>query len=104
MRQPHDIARVAAKLFNVPLLVLPDVATTIASNLQARFDAPIKGFNRRRSPRRRRWRVSAPYVVVDDVAVIQISGELVNRGSWITAASGLMSYSALTSALRQGKS
>lgn len=106
----HDLARVSARLFNAPLLLAPDAAVTIASNLAARLGV---------APMRPPGRISAwdddgsgggatrgeskPYEIVDGVAVIPVRGELVNRGSWLDAYSGLVSYESLCSALRSAE-
>jgi signal peptide peptidase SppA len=98
------LPRIAARLFNSPLLVLPDRATTIASNLAARFGiAPMSqpsalawGDDDDDSEDERR----KPYEIVDGVAIVPVRGELVNRGSWLDALSGLTSYEQLGADLR----
>lgn len=115
---PHDLSRVAARLFNAPLLVLPDTAVAIASNLAARLGvAPMRAPDptARRTGGRPSGRPVAsawsdeggdgdgddkPYDVADGVATISVRGELVNRGSWLDSYSGLTSYERLADALR----
>lgn len=97
------LPRIASRLFNAPLLVLPDRAMTIASNLAARFGiAPMS------TPHALAWGDDdddveddeRPYKVVDGVAIVPVRGELVNRGSWLDSFSGLTSYEQLGSNLR----
>jgi signal peptide peptidase SppA len=98
------LPRIAARVFNTPLLVLENTAATIASNLAARLGAiPLQP----PSPKASAWGDDAgeteerkPYEIVDGVAVIPVRGELVNRGSWIDAYSGLTSYERLGALLR----
>ena len=97
----NELPRIAARLFNAPLLITPNCAVLIASNLADRFGVePI------RSARPGGLSASIddddeePYVVNNGIATISVRGELVNRGSWLSAQSGLTSYEALQSALR----
>lgn len=96
----HELNRLAARLFNAPLLVLPDVAETIAENLGARFAGFEAAFPRPAnlaSPEAD----ADPYAVDNGVATIPVRGELVNRGSFMNSLSGMTSYDSLQSALRQ---
>lgn len=104
----HELARIAARLFNAPLLIAPDVAVTIASNLAERFGVmPM----RTPDPKASAWSDDdddggsddderKPYEIVDGVAVVPVRGELVNRGSWLDAFSGITSYERLSANLR----
>lgn len=100
----HELARIAARLFNTPLLVLPDTAETIASNLAGRLgiepmqapDPKALSFGAKSDEEAER----KPYKVQDGIAVIPVRGELVNRGSWMDAFSGLTAYETLSSSLR----
>jgi signal peptide peptidase SppA len=100
----HELTRLSARLFNCPLLVLPDVAETIAENLGDRFAAagPFRPVNvpggEPEGPD------DDPYTVDGGIATIPVRGELVNRGSWLSSQSGLTSYETLQSALRQAAS
>lgn len=106
----HHLARVAARLFNAPLLVIPGVAETIASNLSARFGvepmvapsatlAKAKTFGDDIVVSSASDDDRKPYDVIEGVAVVSIRGELVNRGSWLDAYSGLASYEAIANAV-----
>lgn len=100
----HDLARIRARLFNAPLLVLPDTAVAIASNLASRLGIePMQPPD----PKALAWGEDddedserKPYKVQDGIAVIPVRGELVNRGSWMDAYSGLTAYETLSSSLR----
>ena len=111
------LPRIAGRLFNAPLLVLPETALTVAANLSDRLGVDMDGVE---GPAGARGEVlrpgafalgrsrsddedDAPYSIHDGVATIPIHGELVNRGSWLDAYSGLVSYDGLTAALRQAE-
>jgi signal peptide peptidase SppA len=112
------VARVAARLFNTPLLLTPDTAAVIAGSLSERFDVePLADFAGARNigaggfdasrfvgaPRERALdsgETATPYKLKDGVALIGLRGELVNRGAWIGASSGLTSYEGLAESLR----
>jgi signal peptide peptidase SppA len=96
----RELARIASRIFNAPLLITPDAAATIAAALGARLaglepakasvalfddDAPSE---------------DEPYAIADRVAIVPVRGELVNRGSWLASASGLTAYEALTAKLK----
>lgn len=104
-------ARIAARAFNTPLLVEPTKAVAFLSGLGPRIlgrqiemeegtDTPESTAS---LPARAsilagglldedRLRGSAPYPVVDGIAVIEIAGVLIHRGSWIGQSSGQTSY------------
>lgn len=104
-------ARIAARAFNTPLLVDPSKAMAFLSGLGPRIlgrqveladgvDAPegktvlparasILGGN---LTERMQHHGDVPYPIVDGVAVIEISGVLIHRGSWIGQSSGQTSY------------
>lgn len=96
---PHDLSRLEAIVFNTPLCVTADRAELIASNLAERF-----GIEPMKPPTALSFEGSKgndkPYSVVDSVATIAIHGELVNRGSWLSSVSGMVSYDGLAKALR----
>ena len=104
-------ARIAARAFNTPLLVEPSKAMAFLSGLGPRIlgrrvdmvdsdDAPdgTAALPARASilagnlAERLRHHGDAPYPVVEGVAVIEISGVLIHRGSWIGQSSGQTSY------------
>ena len=94
----RDYPRLAARVFNTPLLCTPEAATTVADYLAARIAGEAV-----------QMRVSVPggederdglYALDDDgIATIDVHGELVNRGDWMDAMSGLTSYKTISSAL-----
>lgn len=98
--------QLAARLFGTPLLLVPDKAETIASVLAERLHvAPMIEVD----PDGLRVRAGfgdggddqdQTYAVVNGVAVISIVGELVNRGSWMDAWSGLTSYAGIANDLQ----
>lgn len=112
----HNVTKLT---FNTPLLVTPEVGETIGAYVLSRVDRkaeretgdqvefePVEradGSKEMIAPRASqfvgRYAIDAegrplPYRVSDDgsVAIIHVVGELVNRGSWIGASSGLVSY------------
>jgi len=104
-------ARIAARAFNTPLLVEPSKAMAFLAGLGPRvlgrrveltesIDA-LKGVDT--LPARASLLADgmlddyhqhgeAPYPLVDGIAVIEISGVLIHRGSWIGQSSGQTSY------------
>ncbi len=103
----HRLARLSARLFNSPLLVTPDVAETIASNLAERLGVePLAtpSLVVKAGPFDDDGDDDGPgYSVESGIATIAVRGELVNRGSWLNSASGMTSYEALTSTLRKAE-
>jgi ClpP class serine protease len=107
-------ARIAARAFNTPLLVEPAKAMAFFSGLGPRIlgrqieaadMASVDGVpDMTPMPSRRAsllagdllegagLRGAAPYPVVDGIAVIEIAGVLIHRGSWIGQSSGQTSY------------
>ncbi len=98
---------IAARAFNAPLLVEPSKAAAFLSGLGPRiFGRPVEmaGAEGAETIDLPPMRASVligdlveagdrPYAVTDDgIAVIQISGVLIHRGSWIGESSGQMSY------------
>jgi signal peptide peptidase SppA len=90
------LLRLADQVLNRPLLITPDKAQVILAVLSGRIGVSAPEASRfEGSPivvdpdGRRRAR---PYNVTNGVAVITITGSLVNRGAWIGADSGLTSY------------
>ena len=104
-------ARIAARAFNTPLLVEPSKALAFVSGLGPRIlgrwvevldadgmSAGIANATARASilagglAERFRQQGEAPYPVMNGIAVIEISGVLIHRGSWIGQSSGQTSY------------
>lgn len=106
-------ARIAARAFNTPLLVEPSKAMAFLSGLGPRIlgrrvelaDLPVgtgdlgAGALPARASLladplsdRLRQQGDVPYAMVDGIAVIEISGVLIHRGSWIGQSSGQTSY------------
>jgi signal peptide peptidase SppA len=91
-------------VLNRPLLITPDKAQIILSVHAGRIgmDSPeasrFEGseFDRDASGRL----VQKPYKVSGGVAVVTITGSLVNRGAWIGASSGLTSYEGIQHQLK----
>lgn len=102
------LARIADRVLNRPLLIHPRSAETILRVLGNRigitddhlspeanqFFGQPKGKVDPESGLIQTW-----YRIVDGAAVIPVVGELVNRGAWIGASSGLVSYEALSAQL-----
>ena len=98
------LAHIADQLLNRPLLVTPDKAQVIMAVLAGRIG--VEGADASRfegSP------IVAdgggkmgvrPYNVAGGVAVITITGSLVNRGAWVGANSGLTSYEGIQHQLK----
>ena len=104
-------ARIAARAFNTPLLVEPSKAMAFLSGLGPRIlgrQVDLAGGEGAletgpQLPRRASilagdlvesagQRSDVPYPVVDGIAVIEIAGVLIHRGSWIGQSSGQTSY------------
>lgn len=115
--------RIASLVYNRPLLITPEAAEVISGVVRDHITARLE----RRSVKERedeaesetRVRASAvrvgeyvadeedatrqaPYrVTPDGSALIEVVGELVNRGAWIGASSGLVSYEGLSHQLKK---
>lgn len=95
-------ARVASQFFGVPLLLRQPEAEVIANYLRARMLGAGPDANRfvgreEFDPATRRWK---GYRKVGSVGVVSILGELVNRGAWMGASSGLTSYESIVQQVR----
>lgn len=91
------LAHIADRVLNRPLLITPDKAQVILSVLGNRIgvDGPSADrFEGEPFERDQSGEISSalPYRVKDGVAIISIVGSLVNRGAYIGASSGLVSY------------
>lgn len=97
------LARIAERVINRPLLLHPQKAEVILWVLGERVglapEAPSPEQNRFIGQPKMLDRFTKAYTVVDGVAVITIEGSLVNRGEWIGANSGLVSYEGIEAQL-----
>ncbi len=94
---PHLADRVAGR----PLLIHPDKIQVILWALQGRIDAQLDEPTLAPEASRFRGRPSnhGPYRVENSAAVLPIVGSLVNRGAWVGAYSGLVSYEGIEAQL-----
>ncbi|UXM94030.1 S49 family peptidase [Bartonella sp. HY329] len=89
---------IAERILNRPLLLTPDKAQVILSVITNRSSLPVASrFEGEPIARDEEGRViGKPYSVTQNgIAIISILGSLVNRGAWIGAQSGLISYEGL---------
>ncbi|UXN05252.1 S49 family peptidase [Bartonella sp. HY761] len=89
---------IAERILNRPLLLTPDKAQVILSVITNRSGLPVASrFEGEPIARDEEGRViGKPYSVTqNNIAIISILGSLVNRGAWIGAQSGLISYEGL---------
>jgi signal peptide peptidase SppA len=95
--------RIAARLYNKPLLLIPSAAFAVSEFLLSRVEQPRSQQPLRSSSDKRANRFVGshyddennyhPYRVTDGTAVVQVVGELVNRsGGWVDADCGVISY------------
>lgn len=103
-----SLIRIADQVLNRPLLIAPEKAQIILSVLAGRIginspeasrfegdDEPQRDKDGNVVTRMTPWGAvpkMKPYKVSDGVAIITITGSLVNRGAWVGASSGLTSY------------
>lgn len=113
-------AQIAQRAFNTPLLVEPSKAMAFIAGLGPRItgrqlrltglDIAAEEMTRATLPARAgiltnglaeqiQRNGQSPYALVDGVAVIEISGVLVHRGSWIGQSSGQTSYEGIAAQL-----
>lgn len=100
------LARIADLVLNQPLLLTPDKAEVIAAVLSGRIglgDPSVSRFEGSSITTDEQGRVQRrPFnVTADGIAVITITGSLVNRGAWVGANSGLTSYEGIQFQLKQ---
>lgn len=92
------LARIASRVIGCPLLVRPQTAETVFEVCLRRANSgPFEGTRRREDGRYSMTRK------IGSVAEIRVEGELVNKGAWIDAESGLTSYEGLTAQLRDAE-
>jgi capsid assembly protease len=116
-------ARIAARAFNTPLLVEPTKAMAFLSGLGPRIlgrrvemvDSDGASDGAAYLPARAsilagglteslQHNADAPYPVVDGIAVIEIAGVLIHRGSWIGQSSGQTSYEGISAQIEAAAS
>lgn len=105
------LAHIADRALNRPLLLTPDKAAVLVGVLAGRIGiGPLDGGVEAsrfegEAPLRRdaagRPVEFEPFRVSDGVAIITITGSLVNRGAWIGASSGLTSYEGIQHQLKR---
>jgi capsid assembly protease len=106
------LIRIAERVLNRPLMILPDKLALIASVLEGRIgiDATELRELAQRAPDASRFTGShisedgrrvKHYRVEKGVAMIPVLGSLVNRGAWLGARSGMTSYEGLAFQLAQ---
>ena len=96
----HPLARLATRVFGTPLLIQPDKLEVILSAVGPRF--VIDGFPvavPELSAYPESGDTETLAVTPDGLAVVDISGSLVNRSSWLDAQSGMTSYGQIRSEL-----
>jgi signal peptide peptidase SppA len=87
------LAQIADRVLNRPLLILPDKASLIVEVLAGRIGVAGPEASRFEGTALRPDGKLQPFKVTGDgVAVLSIVGSLVNRGAYIGASSGLVSY------------
>ena len=115
--------RIAARAFNTPLLVEPTKAMAFLSGLGPRIlGRRVELVDSGHAPdgtsappvrasilagnltERLQQHGDAPYPVVDGIAVIEISGVLIHRGSWIGQSSGQTSYEGIAAQIEAAAS
>jgi len=109
-----NLAHIADRVLNTPLLLLPSKAETILAVLAGRIgvsapeasrfegDAPPQR-DADGNVKRDMWGEPKlePYKVSGSTAIVTITGSLVNRGAWIGASSGLTSYEGIQHQLKR---
>lgn len=100
------LAHIASRVLNRPLLLHPDKADLVLHVLQGRIGLDRVGpmgpdANRFIGTYRREDGRAATMRVQNGVAILPIVGSLVNRGAWIGASSGLVSYEGISAQLRE---
>lgn len=100
----HAYHLLASQLvFNQPLAIAPAKLQVILQVLANRANLPmqLQGFDGQAAPTQalvpnaRTASPAANFMISDHVALIDVSGTLVNRAGWIDAASGIQSYKSL---------
>lgn len=110
MTTPH-LPRLAAMVFNRPHYITRDAGLAIANVITRGAIEPLQPqanrfvgedqVDRDAQGRPMKWR---GYRMHGTTAIVSVLGELVNRGAWLGASSGLISYEGLTQQLRAAAS
>lgn len=105
MSDDYQYVHVSQRVFNTPLLVLPHVAETVGAYVRTRMEGVRPDANRF---------VGRPavgptgewsgYRREGSAGIVSITGELVNRGAWLGASSGLTSYEGILQQVRAAAS
>ncbi|WP_223426963.1 S49 family peptidase [Tateyamaria pelophila] len=103
-----SLAQIAGRVLNRPLLLHPDKADLILYVLQGRIGIePLQAImpetNRFVGTYRRDNGSVGSMRVANGIAILPIVGSLVNRGAWIGANSGLVSYEGIAAQLREAQ-
>lgn len=101
MMQLHEIAE---RALNRPLVIHPAKAAIVADVLAGRIGitAPdLAAMSPEASRFAGRARTATGPLIAGGVAVVSIVGTLVNRGAWVGAYSGLVSYEGISAQLRE---
>lgn len=101
-----SLVNIASRVLNRPLLLHPDKADLVLHVLQGRIGvdnvaALGPDANRFIGTRSREGGGYSTLSIKDGVAILPIVGSLVNRGAWIGAQSGLVSYEGISAQLRE---
>lgn len=94
---------IAERALNRPLVIHPEKAAVIADVLSGRIgiSAPEMPLTPEANRFTGRARTATGPRIADGVAVVSVVGSLVNRGAWIGAYSGLVSYEGISAQLRE---
>ena len=104
----NHLPLLAARFFDTPLLVSPERAAIVHDVLASRIGGEVLGVELpapeasrfRGSPVRQNGDGARLYQLDNGVALVPVLGELVNRGAWVGASSGLTSYEGIDASLR----
>ena len=86
------LQRLALEVFNKPLLIEPTKLETIVKVMESAMFGNLEHYTDRE-------RSQAGYEVVNGVGIVNVSGALVHKASWLDAMSGLTGYDMLSNAL-----
>ena len=95
--------QIAERVLNRPLVIHPDKATILIDVLAGRIGIAPPGVDMTLEASRFTGQARTPSAprVAGGVAVVSIVGTLVNRGAWVGASSGLVSYEGIGAQLRE---
>lgn len=105
---PH----IAARIFNMPLLITPDklqaVLWALSQKMDMAVDAPSDPGVLRPAAAVGRWETrdstrGSGMLIDGGVGILPITGTLVHRGTWIGTSSGLQSYDGIAQQLRMAR-